>query len=454
MSDDRELITIMHRGMTAQADRAPDAAALAERILATATATAPASPAIRRSRLHGWALPALAAATVAAVAAGVLVGNRILLPGQHRSPTSAASPSSHPADGPAGSAVPAGFRPVGTSFINPDQGWALGSVPCKPDRCTTMVRTRDGGATWTSVAVPPLAIPTNIMIDPVLSGCNTVVCVSGIRFATAQIGYVFNAWQLFMTVDGGSSWHSQGRGGAGLAIANGTVWVLAGTASGSCETKCPVRLQAAAVGSQVWGDVALPSVLAGTGADLARAGQLAALVVYGTSAQERVGKQQLLPDPSVLVISTDGGASWISHTEPCPQSGAGAQSVRPSVALDGSITLLCRALNTGDSDFTITSTDGGATFARSAPLGGTGDLVGAASSSVLLVATTTLLRSSDAGKSWQPVSVGGKTVLRVASVTFETSRFGHLLVQDENGLSPTIWSTTDAGASWSAHTFR
>src|SRR5207244_13617015 len=55
---------------------------------------------------------------------------------------------------PQGSAVPAGFEPVSATFISSADGWVLGSVPCQDARCPAIVRTTDGGSTWSSIPAP------------------------------------------------------------------------------------------------------------------------------------------------------------------------------------------------------------------------------------------------------------------------------------------------------------
>ncbi|MEP6599943.1 MAG: hypothetical protein ABJB98_10920 [Actinomycetota bacterium] len=459
MSNEPELISVMRRGMTAAADRAPDGSVLAERIVAE-TELFPVRQLPARRRAHGWPLAALAAMTVAAVAAGGLVGSRLLLPDKHRSdnaPTSIGTPSLGLGAGPAGGAVPAGFRPVDVSFINRAEGWALGSVPCGSERCTQLVRTRDGGTTWVSIPAPPLALQGDIMIDPVLAGCNPVVCVSRLRFATSRIGYLFTGWQLFMTVDGGASWQLQAEGGAAdLAIADGTAWWLSNPSSERCEASCHIRLRSARLGSTDWRDIPLPAeASSGTGVELSRASHTATLVIYGAGGAAGAG-QEGPAKRSTLVVSTDDGANWTVRGEPCPNVGGGADSLAPRVAPDASMTLLCRPhTGEGAGQFTITSTDGGASFVGSAPLPGPGGyVVSAASSSVVFTATDRLYRSADHGRSWQPVSLGGASADRAFSVQFQTTTTGQVLVQDAHGVSPTIWTTTDAGATWTSHTFR
>jgi photosystem II stability/assembly factor-like uncharacterized protein len=453
MTDDHESHAVVQRGMAAQAARAPEGSAVAERIISTADAPQGEAALRRTPRWRGWVLPAVAAGGVALLTGAVLTGSHLI--GTNRqhpaSTSSSANPSHSVPAGPIGGAVPAGFRPVDLSFVNQQEGWALGSVPCHGDRCTQIVRTRDGGATWVSIPAPPLELPSNVAIDPVLSGCNTIVCVSRIHFATAQIGYVASGWQLFMTDDGGASWRLlTGGESRNVAIANGTLWRITNTSPGDCPETCGFRLQSSPVGSASWRDVTLPSdATSGTGVELTRSGRVAVLEIYGKSA----GSSNV----STLLISSDDGASWTRRGEPCPQTSGGADRLAPRIAPDGSISVLCRPRSGTGGQFVATSTDAGATFRSSVPLGGTGGYVlGTASSTVLFASTDTLYRSANAGKSWQPVPLGHNTANNQAFyVDFQTTTTGHILAIGADQLvSPAIWTTTDAGASWTRYTFR
>src|SRR6266702_3255797 len=174
--NDLDVGAIMRRGVKAEGDRAPTGTALVERIL-SATEMEPQHPdTSSENRSLSW-MPVLAAASVVALVVALVAVTGHLGGGTRRpvgSATSGTAPSRSSAFGPAGVALPAGFRPVDLTFINPDDGWALGSVPCPAGRCTQIARTRDGGTSWLGVPAPPLKLPGNVAIDPVLGGCNTV----------------------------------------------------------------------------------------------------------------------------------------------------------------------------------------------------------------------------------------------------------------------------------------
>src|SRR5512133_1981223 len=81
-----------------------------------------------------------------------------------------------------GVAIPGPFRAQSITWISPRRGWALGTAPCGAKTCTDVIATTSGGATWKLRGTVPAQIP---QVGEPGSG------VSGIRFATAQVGWSF-----------------------------------------------------------------------------------------------------------------------------------------------------------------------------------------------------------------------------------------------------------------------
>jgi len=102
--------------------------------------------------------------------------------------------------------------------------------------------------------------------------------------------------------------------------------------------------------------------------------------------------------------------------------------------------------------FTSTSTDGGATFRAGGPLASgssAGGLLGAASAQVQFVMSDALYRTGDGGNTWQPVAavtLGPGTGIFVG---FESAAVGRVVTDSGR----TVWTTRDAGLTWTAHTF-
>jgi photosystem II stability/assembly factor-like uncharacterized protein len=370
-----------------------------------------------------------------------------------RSSVHSTSPSATPATrppstaaqvGPAGGPVPSGFHAIDLTWISAREGWSLGTAPCSSAPCTSVVRTRDGGKTWAGVPAPLAELDQG-------TGCSGT-CVRQLRFATPLIGYAFGTNALFMTTDGGKTWARQSGGADGLEIADATVLRVSGQQPG-CVPGCQYRLQRAALGSSSWSSVPLPAVTAaGDGVTLVRTGQLAAIEVYSNPAG---GSNNAKSD---LLTSTDGGASWASRGEACPQTGTGpagneVDSTALASAPDGSLSVLCVPRGSTEAAFTATSTNSGAGFSAAAPaLGRPARALAAASSQVLVVVSDALYRSADGGRHWQRVLVDASITAQRSGQTFvgfESSSVGRYLIAD----GKSVYTTTDGGAHWSASQF-
>ncbi|MFS8099641.1 hypothetical protein LFM09_21175 [Lentzea alba] len=90
-----------------------------------------------------------------------------------------------------------GVVPASTSWVSADRGWVLGvDTLCPTAKCTQLVRTLDGGASWTRVKTPPLAIPETDRLRVV--------------FVNDAAGMVTDGEQLFVTSNGGTRWEPSG----------------------------------------------------------------------------------------------------------------------------------------------------------------------------------------------------------------------------------------------------
>lgn len=90
-----------------------------------------------------------------------------------------------------------GVVPASTSWVSADRGWVLGlDTLCQSAKCPQLVRTLDGGASWTRVKTPALSVPE--------AGRLRVV------FANDAAGLVTDGEQLFVTSNGGTRWEPSG----------------------------------------------------------------------------------------------------------------------------------------------------------------------------------------------------------------------------------------------------
>lgn len=446
--------------LNAHAHRAPAGDDLAERIIADA-AHGSVVPIQRARRVRSWTLPLIASAAVAAVAAalvGISAGGRhsasappatqlhgvtrlhsttVLQSAAPTAPTPTLAPTTAPAQPVSTASNPVGvdhFQAVDLTFAGASDGWALGSADCldgSGGQCTAMVDTHDGGKTWHAMTPPGANVEQSDCAEP---------CVSHVRFATAEVGYAFGSAALFMTTDGGRSWTSEAGGAEALETLDGNVIRVTTT----CVPGCPYWIQTAPIGKRTWHTVTTIEPGMSPGVELSRIGSDAYLAVFGHTAGGAGSAT------TALWVSGDNGATWTDRGEPCrqaPVQGGEVDSSAVATAVDGSVSVLCVPRTAGDHQAISTATGPGQAF-RQAGLQALGPATAfaAASRHVLLVASDLLYRSADGGASFDAVPDGPR---QVRWLGFESAKLGRALSEDGR----TIWTTHDAGVTWSPYTF-
>jgi hypothetical protein len=103
----------------------------------------------------------------------------------------------------------AGFQVVAVSAAA-GVTWALGTADCPGGgRCTSVLRSPDGGRTWAGVTAPAAPVPGKGLLTSRLPVPDDA---RWIRFGTATDGWVFGGG-LWATHDGGASWRRVPTGG-------------------------------------------------------------------------------------------------------------------------------------------------------------------------------------------------------------------------------------------------
>lgn len=460
--NDFEVERALRDSLGRHARQAPPADLLAERIIHAAGRTDGAPAARRRPgrSWRTWSLPVLAAASVAAVVVGVSVAGNLHHDASHTPPatisgnrgSSTTTATTHPAPehSTSHSGQPVGpgtntstlhaFRATDLTFVGSSNGWALGTANCltSAGRCTAMMYTTDGGATWHSMTGPAADVG---------SGCTGPdPCVAHVRFANDKVGYAYGDSAFFMTLDGGAHWGQQPGGALAVETLDGNVIRVTSAGSG-CPGPCNVQVQTAPIGSADWTTADLPRAATvetdGVG-PLVRSGSKAYLLFTGHTAG---GAQSAT---STLYVSGDDGTHWTSVGEPCPQPARGERdSTTIAAAPDGTVFAGCVNRMTQAASIAV-SDNGGATWALRSAFSSAGlSMLAAASGQDLLAMSDVLYRSSDGGAHFTKVQQNSQGPLGGAWIGFESDRDGHVL--DTNG--STLWATTDAGAHWTSFTF-
>lgn len=340
------------------------------------------------------------------------------------------------------------------TWVSTRTGWALAGVPCSRGLCAEIAHTVDGGQHWMRMPAPTAYLTTtNSWVD-----CDRLPCVTGIRFATPTVGYLFGP-ALFMTTDGGRIWRRQpGEPTEVLEAAGGNVVRVTYRGTG-CPGPCDRRIEVAAVGGTAWRTVSTPELVAGRSAraQLVRHGPgLVYAVIYGNLAAG-VGSQQAL-----ILRSSNGGDTWTARGDPC---GTGRAAVDLAAAGDGFVAVLCHpreGVSAAAPATVVTSRDFGHSFGSPHAVPGQADLVAAASTRNVVVTTGpvggegpfafTLAVSADGGLHWRaavrdPEQISASSP-GSAFLGFQSSTVGRWV-----GFPRTIWTTADGAAHWYPRAF-
>ena len=347
--------------------------------------------------------------------------------------------------------VPVGFGLASMTNAGGGHLFALGSGSCSAGDCTAVAASDDDGRTWSTRASFTDLTTRGPLVTP--AGAHQLV---GIRFATAQIGYVFGS-EVRRTTDGGRSWTPVDVGGRTVL---------------SLETD----------GSRVW--MATAAACAHTGSPAVPRGCSGLQVRTGSvtnSSTQAVAVDRTTAVVENAWVAMDGSDAYLNATAADPQQPARAIRVSGTPAVlpvpegcdpaqgltlaatantRGTLVGVCPSSDAPDRRYTVvTSKDRGATWVpRPAPGLGTPTAAGVwltATDADHLVAVrqalpastgevpspTTLLASSTGGAAWEQVAPGGSD-----STAWAGAAGGGLVYAFSGGGS--YWLSNDAGSTF------
>ena len=345
-----------------------------------------------------------------------------------------ASPSPKPAGGP----VPVDFEPLSASFVAADDGWVLGSVPCGSARCPAIVRTVDGGATWSSIVAPKTTVG-GVPGSTQTGGSG----ISSLRFADLLNGWAFGP-ELWATHDGGASWARLTISGLPAEATVTALETSAGTVHAVLyDAAQDFRIGSSRVGADDWRVAAVR-------------------VPVGAGPVPRI--ELLLSGSSGWVLENDrivsGGATldagmWRTWQPAC------LDVVGPAVLAASSASDLVAVCDVGlwgspKGEQLFTSVDKGATFAAT----GTRPPLKAAAvaspdrATIVIAGSDTsgaaLVASFDGGRTWSRVLSSG--AVSFVDLGFTTPDQGMIVTTDESGAG-NLLMTHDGGRTWTPVTF-
>jgi photosystem II stability/assembly factor-like uncharacterized protein len=337
---------------------------------------------------------------------------------------------------PAGGPVPNGFAATSVTFVSVDEAFVLGTAPCKPAPCTSIVRTLNRGGSW--VGLPAPVVP----LGSAEGSSGAAAAVWGIRFADPAHGFVFGN-ELYETTNGGEHW-AQVAGPRGsilsLEVTDGQVLALTAPCraqSGCGQTGTLERRPLSGGSWRVVTQVSDPRLIA-TQARVAA-------VLDGTS----------------VIVTANGGLSYTTHATPCTTEGVAMASSVAVTSPDG-LALLCAGEGAmGSVGKTVfVSSDLGAHWTKAGLPGRGGDPfdIAAATPTQLVVAAESgaseLYYSGDSASTWGTAYQAGDGGAGWNDLGFTTTSDGVVVhgpaLQDGNaqGRPGQLLFTSDGGATW------
>jgi len=325
---------------------------------------------------------------------------------------------------------PSGFIPLATgieswTWVRDEHGWVLLRRPCGEAVCPRLRETTDGGRTWKTRPTPAAR-------------------VSGVRFATAKIGWLFGP-ALVDTRDGGQTWSRVNSDQVVDVEAAHGVAMRMTTADSDCGAGCRYSLDLTKVDGNPW--QRLP------GAPIY---QLPQLLLQGPDTYVASIPNFAGAGEADLRASRDEGATWTDIGDPCAQhTDRQYRTASASAAPGGVLVVLCRSLVPPGATVRI-STDRGQTFGApyaipDVPVGGLSP-VAAGSAQTIAVAYSDehehgVVVTNDGGKTWHTTLQ--PSIRPSAASTYPPS----LGWQDANTArvsfnTDAIWTTRDGGRSW------
>jgi hypothetical protein len=376
-------------------------------------------------------LTAAVIAVLAVTAAGVIAARR-QEPGRVR----VAGPGSST------TSIPSSFKPLRTgvqdwTWVSDNQGWALARTACGTSVCVALRATTDGGRTWRSLPTPD-ALDVAAQYDPD-AACARRACLSGVRFATSKIGWLFGP-SLFRTSDGGNTWtRESSRAVLDVEAARGVAMRVT-TADYECA-QCGVHVDRVRLPSSEWRRFPPEFVSA-------------QLLLQGTDSYIVSPANSAGAGDSRLWHSSGGRTTWTEINDPCALPHPGFRTESASAAPGGVLTVLCAKVG-GTSASMQVSTDRGKTFGSRHALPGNflnAEPIAAATGQTIAVAYSNqhsygVWVSNDGGVTWHRTLALQGTLAGTGSFTpllgWQDARTGRASFGAD-----AIWTTRDGGRSW------
>ena len=314
--------------------------------------------------------------------------------------------------------VPRGFHPETAAAVGKRDVWILGWYRCGDTQCVALVRSTDAGKRFVRVGLPPLSLQGNI---------------PRLEFASARLGYVVTGRGLYVTRDGGTSWHFSGlKRVLDIALGGGDVYAISGA-----------RFERSPMSRNSWHTIPLP----------VRVRFLVSVAARGRRVW-LLGSPHRIRAGDVTLRSTDRGTIFRKSHGPCIPELAGrlvpaGRNVVWAVCPTGMMAGVSVSTNGGRTYPTLRSFHDPGGVRLPSLTNGAGIFPTSAHAAVLYPgASGPLLRTADLGRKWALVRRTARFE-QLFWLNFTMSRVGAALFTTRSHPNhASFWRTTDGGATW------
>jgi hypothetical protein len=342
---------------------------------------------------------------------------------------------------PADSARRSRDRFVDLDWLTPKRGWALVDRACgsASSHCPAVYGTRDGGRSWQRLTLQNAF------------GCTRAYsCVSGIRFATSRIGYLYGP-RSFATADEGRTWAPRlGRVVESVAVSRGLAFQLVYAHTG-CPGPCGPTLVVRPPQDLAVRTIRRWRQALGFGEQIVAGGPNLYVSFYGHVAGGAGSAH------ARIEVSHDRGRTWSGRSDPCGGSGADEDDATAIAAAGRFVSVLCVPRTGRGPAFTALSRDAGRTFSAGAPLPlGAPEQIAVSDAGAIAVGNGgtagggefdyELALSSDAGRSWR-VAIRDREPV-AAAPSRGALQFVGARTLSWVGYPSVAWLSSDAGRTW------
>ncbi len=322
------------------------------------------------------------------------------------------------------------------SFVDANHGWATGDFcPNSRDCRPALWHTADGGRIWHETTSPAQIVP--------MQGQDSGPDASQVLFATTNDGWLYGQ-KLYVTHDAGTTWAATPalENVETMTYADGVTWAFL---RGACTfspgpTRCERTVMVSSDAGRSWRRSSVQPALSGP--------QLAVL---------RVSAERAWAISGDAFRTDDGGATWQPFQLP-PDCASPPYPGPDLVALalaERVLWLKCSWVAGAGNERRemFRSQDGGDTWvpAGTGGHGYSGPIAATSANSAFMCGSRMVaLRTTDAGRTWQPAiaGTGGEWFCHI--FLFVDADHGWFVTNGDYpfGYSAAIWRTEDGGAHW------